>query len=387
MRIELGWGKHVVELDVPDQRLVGSRRQEIRAPVADVSEAVRQALEQPFHFPALRRALTPDDHVAIVVDEQLSQPARFLIPILEHVQQAGISCQAITLVCQPPSTGQPWLEDLPDEFQDVHLEVHDPNDRRGLSYLATTRQGRRIYINRTAVDADQLVLLTRRGYDCRLGYSGGEAALFPALSDEATRLEAASKFSFAAPGENPWPIQQEATEVAWLLGAPFLVQAIEGPDGDVANVVVGPIDSSTEGQRLLDARWHVEVDERASMSSWPASAATRPGTPSPTWPGPLPVPGASSNRWDESSCCPMPCRSWAASAELMRLTEDPYKTLTILAKEKPADHEAGFLWCRAAQSAKLYLLSKLPTESAEELFVTPLENAMQAQRVLGGDAS
>ena len=127
------------------------------------------------------------------------QPARFLVPILEHVQQAGISCQAITLLCLPPSTGQPWLEELPDAFQDVHLEVHDPGDRRGLAYLATTRKGRRIYLNRTAVDADQLVLLTRRSYDCRLGYAGGEGALFPALSDAAAREEAVARLSFHAP--------------------------------------------------------------------------------------------------------------------------------------------------------------------------------------------
>src|SRR5690349_23463352 len=39
----------------------------------------------------------------------------------------------------------------------------------------------------TLVDADQLVVLTRRGYDPVLGYGGAEAALYPALSDEETR--------------------------------------------------------------------------------------------------------------------------------------------------------------------------------------------------------
>src|SRR5437867_1458830 len=135
MRVELAWGTHVLELDVPERQLVGSRREEAAAPVTDWSAAVKQALENPFHYPALRRAMTPDDHVAIAIDEQLPHPARFLVPILEHVQQAGVSCQAITLLCQPPSTGQPWLEDLPDEFQDVHVEIHDPADRRRLSYL------------------------------------------------------------------------------------------------------------------------------------------------------------------------------------------------------------------------------------------------------------
>ena len=41
------------------------------------------------------------------------------------------------------------------------FQVHDPADRKKLSYLATTRQGRRIYLNRSAVDADQLIVLSR----------------------------------------------------------------------------------------------------------------------------------------------------------------------------------------------------------------------------------
>ena len=73
-----------------------------------------------------------------------------------------------------------------------------------LSYLATTRQGRRIYLNRSAVDADQLILLTGRGYDPRLGIHGAETALYPRLADEATLHEIAGKLSLDAPGRDPW---------------------------------------------------------------------------------------------------------------------------------------------------------------------------------------
>src|SRR5947209_20419660 len=116
----------------------------------------------------------------------------------------------------------------PESFQQAHIEVHDPTDRRRLAYLATTRHGRRLYINRTAVDADQLVVLARRGYDPLLGYWGGEGILYPALADEATRQEMCGRLSLAVPGETPWPVRQEAVEAAWLLGAPFLVHVVEG---------------------------------------------------------------------------------------------------------------------------------------------------------------
>src|SRR5207245_1891639 len=133
---------------------------------------------------------------------------------------AGVAPEAITLLCPPSSDSrQTWIEDLPEEFEEIRLEIHDPADRLRLSYLATTKQGRRVYLNRTAVDADQLVVLARRRYDPLLGYGGSEGAIYPVLGDEATRQEMGGRLSLAPPGDTPWPVRREALEVAWLLGA------------------------------------------------------------------------------------------------------------------------------------------------------------------------
>src|SRR5262249_6120090 len=158
---------------------------------------------------------------AIVLDEHLPRLAQLLTPLLEHVVSARVSPELITLLCPSPASRQEWLDELPDAFQETRLEVHDPRNRKKLSYLATTRHGRRLYLTRTAVDADQLIVLGGRRYDPQLGYSGAAGAFYPALSDEATQQELASELSLAAPGGEPWPVQQEAIEVAWLLGAPF----------------------------------------------------------------------------------------------------------------------------------------------------------------------
>ena len=56
MHIALPWGKHVLEFEIAPGRVVGSQRQPPIGPIADVAGAVRDALETPHHFPALRRA-------------------------------------------------------------------------------------------------------------------------------------------------------------------------------------------------------------------------------------------------------------------------------------------------------------------------------------------
>lgn len=386
MQVDVAFGREHLALEVPEGRLVAVRRQTVATPLADRAGAVRAALEAPLGFPPLRRALTPDDHVAIVLDEHLPQLAELLTPILEHIVAARVAPEAITLICAPSASRQEWLEDLPDEFQEARLEIHDPHDRKQLCYLATTRHGRRLYLNRTAVDADQLVVLSRRGYDLQLGYSGAAGALYPALSDETTRQELCDHLSLTVPGGTPWPLHQEAAEVAWLLGAPFFIQVIEGSADDLVHVIAGLHDSSDEGERLLDEHWRRTV-------SRPADTVV------------ASVSGSPANHGFDDLARALACAArvvrphgriillsraqsaLGAGAELLRQAGEPERAIHLLREKMPTDMSAAFTWASAAQQADIFLLSGLPAETVEELFATPLEHPGQVQLLLRGEGS
>ncbi len=64
--------------------------------------------------------------------------------------------------------------------------VHDPDDRAQIAYLASTKEGRRVYLNRLLTDADVVVPVGRLGYDPILGFRGPWSLLFPGLSDRET---------------------------------------------------------------------------------------------------------------------------------------------------------------------------------------------------------
>jgi nickel-dependent lactate racemase len=386
MRLGIDYGRQHLEVEVPESSLVGVHRSVPAPPVADRAAAMRAALEKPLGFPALRRALTPDDHVTIVVDEGLPHLAELLTPLLEHISGAGIHPEAITLLCAPPASSQDWLDELPDAFQEVRVEVHDPSERRKLSYLATTSKGRRIYVNRTAVDADQLVVLSRRGYDPLLGYSGSEGALFPALSDEATRQELFGQLSMAAPDERSWPVHKEANEVAWLLGAPFMVQVIEGAGDEITHLLAGLADTGDEGQRLLNARWRLEVDRAAdtvlaAIAGNPARQTFADLARAATAASRVVAPRGRILLITEAN------PPLGAGADILRHSEDPGKALELLQGKKPADMAAAFQWAHACQQAGIYLLSGLPAETVEELNAAPLDNASQVKRLLSTDGS
>jgi nickel-dependent lactate racemase len=257
------------------------------------------------------------------------------------------------------------------------LEVHDPTERRRLAYLATTRQGRRLYLNRSLVDADQVVVLSGRGYHPWFGYTGAEMSLFPALSDEATLKELTGE----GDERTPAVLAEEAVEAVWLLGVPFLVQVVEGPGDSVADVVAGPIDSSAEGRRGLDDRWRVTTDRPADLV-----IASLSGDPA---------------RHDFADVA----RALHAASQVVRVggrvvlltradpdltavevlltAENPEAALTALRRQSP--NAAAQLWAGAASHAHVYLLSDVSADVVEQLFATPMERADQAQRLLGAD--
>jgi nickel-dependent lactate racemase len=386
MRVGIDFGREHVEVVVPEGRQVGSHRAPTPPPMGDPAAAVRAALENPLGFPALRRALTPDDHVVIVVDERTPHLPQLLNALLEHLAQAHVAPTAVTLLCPPSATGRPWVDDLSDDYQDVRIEVHDPADRKRLAYLATTRQGRRLYLSRTAVDADQLVVLGRRRFDPVLGYSGAATDVYPALSDEATRRELAGRPSLEVPGTTSWPVRQEAAEVAWLLGAPFFVQVIEGRGDAVAQVVAGPQESDAEGVRLLNARWRVTV-ERPADTVVAAVSGNPAGHDFADLARALACAARVVRPQGHIVLMTQAQPALGPSAELLRQADDPAQALAALRHDHQADLAAAFQWANAAQQAHIYLLSGYPAETAEELFAAPLENAGQVQRLLDAAGS
>jgi nickel-dependent lactate racemase len=385
MRVTIGYGREHHDYEVAEEKMIGDPR----VPVADLTDlpaAVRAALEAPFQFPALRRALTPDDHVAVIIDETLSHLLDAIIPVLEHLAQAGVAPANMTLLSAPTTSSQPWIDDLPEAFEEVHVEVHDPADRKRLSYLATTRQGQRLYLNRTVVDADQVVVVSARRYDALLGQGGAEGAIYPALSDTATHDAVQGRVKLAAPGPEPALTQREAVETAWLLGAPFFVQIIEGTGDGWSQVVAGAAEASAEAGRLLDARWRLPISRAAELV-----VVTLTGDPA----------GQTFGDWAAAVACAARVvepggrivllaegrSALGATTELLRNAEEPEHVLKHLRRQQTLEMLPALQWATAASRARLYVLSGLPDERVEELFATPLQHAGQVQRLVDDSGS
>ncbi|MBA4190231.1 MAG: hypothetical protein C0467_19775 [Planctomycetaceae bacterium] len=377
---ELVVGLAAWPLKVPAKRAVEISRVPVSPPTATPAELTRAALEKPFGFESLRRALTPEDRVSIVLDPHVPHLAEILETVLAYLKSALIPPGLVTLLTTPESPTN-WSSQLALEFAGVQREVHDPADRKKLAYLASTQDGRRIYMNRTLVDADFTIVLTGRGYDPLAGYAGAEAGVFPALGDEENRNAYLGQVSIEAPGEEPWHVRVEAEEVVRMLGLPFFVQVIEGAGDTVQGVVAGLLESSPEGVRAQDARWSGTVTEEpdtviAAISGDPeritfmdlAKAAICAARFAP--------------KGSRIAVLSAAAPALGEGAALLRAMETPVGAKRRLAKRMPADWSACRLWAFVTKNYSVFLSSGYTDDVAEELFTTPLHNAAEVQRLI-----
>jgi hypothetical protein len=379
--VEVLVGRSPWSLTVRDADLI-PLKEPARPAVPDVRRAVVDALERPVRFEAFRRALTPDDRVALVVDESLPHLSELIGGVLEYLATVGISPAAVTAV-SPPNSAQPWLNDLPDNLSDLQTEVHQPDDRPRLSYLAATKEGHRIYLNRTVVDADQSVILSGRPYDALLGHAGAAGSLYPALADADAARAVVPKLAPQTDPGGSFPTATESEEVAWLLGSPFFVQVIEGEGDDIAGVLSGLKDSIPDGAALQDAVWKTEAAARAdtvivTLSGDPDrhdfAALARAAAC-----------GARAVKQDGNVIILSESEAELGDAvDILRRSDEPPDAVKLLFQKKPADAAPAVQWAWAAGRAKLFLASEIRPTTVEEMFATPLTGPKDVQRLLDG---
>ena len=228
MRVSVEFQDEQLELELPDEMPVGLWKGPAGVAGEAAVAAVRNALEHPLDFPPVRQAVVPGDRVAIALDSSLGAITPVLRVVVDLLHQSGVEPGDVTVVAAPANRAS-LADELP---RGIALELHDPTDQRRLAYLATTNEGRRIYLNRHITDADVVIPVGRLGYDPILGYRGPWNAIFPGLSDQVTRASYRQGMAGDAPGQlTPRPELDETFEVSWLLGAQFHLGLVPGRSG------------------------------------------------------------------------------------------------------------------------------------------------------------
>ena len=264
MRVSVDFGGQSLELELPDEQLVAAWRPPEGHSRADSAEIVRAALEAPRDFPPLRQSVVPGDRVTIAFDPSIPEGGLVLEAVAGTLREAGVEPDGLTVLL-PRASSSDLVSSLP---TGTTLVVHDPDDRTQLAYLATTNEGRRIYLNRSLTDADLVVPVGRVGFDPILGYCGPWSVVFPGLTSRESIDAHRSRLRRGdeARGESAARTNRaESSEVSWLLGTLFHFGVIPGAGG-IAELLAGLESSVSErGIAWLDEHWTFRPESRAEL--------------------------------------------------------------------------------------------------------------------------
>jgi hypothetical protein len=212
----------------------------------------------------LRQTVVPGDHVTIAFDPSIPDGGFVLEAIAGRLIDSGVEAAGLTVLL-PHTTSIDVQKSLP---AGTVVAVHDPDDRSQLAYLATTKQGRRVYLSRHLTDADMVVPVGRIGFDPILGYCGPWSVLFPGLASREILQE--NRSFLRADGDarhesSTRSNREESLEVSWLLGTQFHVGVVAAADG-LAEVTAGRETAVCEqGIGWLAERWAFRPESRAEI--------------------------------------------------------------------------------------------------------------------------
>lgn len=358
-------------------------------PLAQPREQIAAALAQPIEYPPLEQCVIPGDRLVLVLERHVPCAEELIAEVWAALERRGVQPADVTILHPGDYRGRSPRDPrtvLPENVRSaIEWVVHDPTVSSSCTYMASTAAGERVYLSRRAVDADVVISIGALAFDPVLGYRGTHSVLYPGLSDvDAIRKSQGQGHDELTPDEAR-PLRQVVEEVGWLLGAQFTLQVIPSDRTGIAEVLAGQADAVLkQGRRRLRENWRVDVPQRPELviAAIPADA--------------------SGHTWAHiAASLEMARRIVARDGRVLLLTameevpgdgiklisecRAPRDALPLLKAASPPDLMSATQLAQGIDWTNVYLLSRLPSQLVEDLFMIPLVNEDEARRLIEGD--
>ena len=374
-----------IALDLPAGALVADISGPRGQPLAVPYQITAEALAAPISFPPLARATVPDDKITIALEAGVPQAQALVAATVEALIKAGAKAGDITILRTKFDAESGAVDPrgalAPDVQQQVALETHDPDDRGHVSYLAATPKGRPIYLNRHVCNADLVVPIGCLRCEQAISYHGVYGVLYPTFSDTETLERFRNPSSSDVHAEAHARKRHFVDLVGWLSGAPFVIQALPGPGDSVLDVLAGDAaEVFRVGQERCQQAWSFEIPRTAELivasitgdaasQSWDnvgraLAAALR-----------VVSDGGAIAICTELAVAPGPAVQGLGHADDLR------SALRQIRKHRPTDALPATELAVALGRTKVYLLSRLPEDTVEELGIAAVSKPQDIVRL------
>jgi nickel-dependent lactate racemase len=237
-------------------------------PIADLSAAIRQALETPLGCAPLRELVGPETRIALVMDDagRPTPVSRMAPAVLDYLIEAGADPEKITGLFAIGTHRVMSLQDMEARagspvVSRIACHNFDCHDKQAFAHLGRTQRGTPVTLNRIAAEADLRILIGTIEPHPQAGFGGGYKNLVPGLAGAETighnhlLMPAPERYNMIGtlPEDNPMRLDLE--EACGMIGGPsFLLNVVLDPQ-------LAPV-ALVAGDAILAHRAGVEVSRR-----------------------------------------------------------------------------------------------------------------------------
>ncbi len=251
MKFELAYGKTHLPIEIDPARLLCVLEPRPVPPTGGNGNMVAAALQRPLGTERVGEIIRRNGACnAVIVVNDMTRPtpyATMLPPLLAEIEGAGITPEAITLIV---ATGihRPHTEEDnqavfgADICRQYHILSHDPDSN--LTSLGKLSNGLDLAINRTAAEADLLVVTGVVGLHYLAGYSGGRKSILPGIASRPViqanhKMMSDPRACLGNYQDNP--VSNLMLEAAYQAGVDFSLNVVTHSKYDIAFCAAGEV--------------------------------------------------------------------------------------------------------------------------------------------------
>lgn len=184
MLVEVPYGESKIQVNVADNRLAGIVRGN-PVPSGDEGAKLRRALEQPLNSKSFNDFLLNGKNILFIVNDATrpTPTARILEEISKMAKPPDARFLVATGAHRSPT--EPEYRQIFGKFYDdfkTRIYAHDARNEKIMAYIGTSRNGTPLYVNKMAMEADRLVIISSVEPHYFAGYTGGRKSFFPGIA-------------------------------------------------------------------------------------------------------------------------------------------------------------------------------------------------------------
>ncbi|MFC2016348.1 nickel-dependent lactate racemase [Chloroflexota bacterium] len=184
MEVEVSYGKERIKVEIDEAHVAGILEAN-DVLVADETETIRKAIENPIDSKNLRDFLVGAAGVLLIVNDATrpTPTARVLKVIYEMIKPFDIKLIVATGAHRAPTEEEynQIFGSYYEEFKSF-IYAHDSRSEKDMVYVGKSRSGTEIYLNRLAMEAHRIVVISSVEPHYFAGYTGGRKSFLPGIA-------------------------------------------------------------------------------------------------------------------------------------------------------------------------------------------------------------